>query len=637
MSSIIRRALLIPALAMVTACTPHAPPTPSTPTSPRTTPVSATLPKSPDIGRELMGYMVLSDGDRLLSQLSPGLGRDADSTVMKATLLSSLGIDPVIGRLLDLHRNAAVALLNPTLLASSTVQPYILMLPVIPRAQVEQVLSARGAKLERTPWGFVLPSNLGRVYVAFTGNDYAVVAWRQDLLQAAATMLGPKLAERADAPIRVHVSVENLYTAFGPQLSVMLTQFARMSEGGGPAGDPQVAFAMRGLRNVSRYVDSVKDIELLANLDSAGLTLTARLDGKADGAWAGYVQQQKPGPAWGVQFLPADSVLVYTTHASPLGRAEDIEASVDYLADASPAKKGVGEGERNRFRKALTRAASSTQGELAYAVWPARHGGVGLGGAYRVTDPASARAAVGGAYSEVAAHLGGLIARSLTLDPERFAKRIVTRKSTTRIGGVETDLLEVSVKWPQGAEVEKRVFESLFGPKMVLATAFVGEQALFAIGPDHAERLATMIGAANGRPAASLGDEPGFAEALNYRAQSRVSMSYLETSRMARFAAGLMVRSSDLDDRERTAIASVMAQVGNGAIVSTTNAQGARFEVTTHVPNSAMMGVAQLNGALWRIALSPLVNPPMMPPLPVPPLHVTPPVSSGDSAAGPSL
>jgi hypothetical protein len=57
--------------------------------------------------------------------------------------------------------------------------------------------------------------------------------------------------------------------------------------------------------------------------------------------------------------------------------------------------------------------------------------------------------------------------------------------------------------------------------------------------------------------------------------------------------------------------------------------------MTTHVPHSAIAGVAALDGALWRIALSPLVNPPMMPPMPVPPPHVTPSVKAAQpSTAG---
>jgi hypothetical protein len=171
------------------------------------------------------------------------------------------------------------------------------------------------------------------------------------------------------------------------------------------------------------------------------------------------------------------------------------------------------------------------------------------------------------------------------------------------------------------------MFESLFGKKLTLATAFVGDQALFAIGADYQPRLAAMIGTARGVPAASLGDEPAFAEALQYKQASRVSLSYLETARMARFAAGLVEQQGQLGVEDEQAVARLMSTVGRGAIVSTTNADGRRFEMTTHVPHSAIAGVASLNGALWRIALSPLVNPPMMPPMPVPPPHVTPAVN----------
>jgi len=118
-----------------------------------------------------------------------------------------------------------------------------------------------------------------------------------------------------------------------------------------------------------------------------------------------------------------------------------------------------------------------------------------------------------------------------------------------------------------------------------------------------------------------------FAEALQFKQATRVSLSYLETARMARFAAGLVQQQGQLGLDEEQAVARLMTTVGRGAIVSTTNADGRRFEMTTHVPHSAIAGVASLNGALWRIALSPLVNPPMMPPMPVPPPHVTPQVN----------
>jgi hypothetical protein len=73
-------------------------------------------------------------------------------------------------------------------------------------------------------------------------------------------------------------------------------------------------------------------------------------------------------------------------------------------------------------------------------------------------------------------------------------------------------------------------------------------------------------------------------------------------------------------------MAALLERVQGGAIVTTTNASGRRYELTTRVPQNALSGAARLNGALWRVALAPLFNPPMMPPMPIPPPHVTPPM-----------
>src|SRR5581483_485818 len=160
-------------------------------------------------------------------------------------------------------------------------------------------------------------------------------------------------------------------------------------------------------------------------------------------------------------------------------------------------------------------------------------------------------------------------------------------------------------------------------------------QALFALGADWSERLGAMLSTARGETAASVNDEPAFAEALAYHDRSRVSLSYLETGRMARFAAGLIAQVSELDETHRSSLAALVEHAGSGAIVSTTNASGARYELTTHVPQSAILGTAKLNGVLWRMALSPMLNPPSVPPLPLPPPHVTPPLVP--TGVGPTL
>jgi hypothetical protein len=628
------RSSLAALLVASVCCSPHPPLPPSNaPTAPR---ADVPLPRSTDLGAEVMGYVLLSDGARLVRELAQQ-GTASEAGALQRQLAEALGLDVGIAAAIDLRRPAGLALLNPRLLASETVRPFVAVVPVVSRAALEAALRARHVPLEPTPWGFALTGGGGRVFVGFAGGGnapVAVVAWRADLLDGTRRFFAPRLAARADAPIRVHVDLPNVYAVYRTQLNAMLEQVARMADAA--ENDPQTAFALRSFKQLTRYVESVSGVELLADLDSGGLTLTARLDGKKDGEWAGYVQQQQPGPAWGVHFLPNDAALVYTTHASPLGRRDDLEAALDYIAGADPLHP-ASTGDRARWRDALEHAASALGGELAYAVWPGRSGGVGLGGAYRVTDVGGARAAVMRAYDELAAPLGALVVRALLMDPARFLPRMTVQQRVARLANVEVDLLEVGVRWPAGAAAERRIFESMFGPKLVLATAFVGEQGLFAVGSDWSARLTAMIDTATGQSAASMRDQPEFAEALGYRARARVSLSYLETGRMTRLAAGLMAQAHDLRPDQQAAINGIVGQAGRGAIVSTTNVVGERYELTTHVPHSAIVGAARLNGALWRIALSPLVNPPLVPPLPVPPPHVTPSVKSPtpSSAAAP--
>jgi hypothetical protein len=289
------------------------------------------------------------------------------------------------------------------------------------------------------------------------------------------------------------------------------------------------------------------------------------------------------------------------------------------------------------MRRAFERAAVDTDGQLAYAVWPGRDGGVGLGGAYHVINPVAARAAVGDLYRTLAPHLGSVAMRALGFDADKLARRVKVTHGTVQLGGVDADTVTLSVDWPKNASSERQLFEAMFGKRLVLATAFVGDQALFTVGADWQPRLAAMIGTARGMPAASLGDEPAFVEALRYKPDARVSLTYLPTDRMAQFSAGLAAQSGRLDADQEQAVARLLSRMGSGAIVSTTNAGGRRYELTTHVPGSAIAGVAQLNGAMWRMALSPLVNPPMMPPMPVPPPHVAPSVKPATTGTAGTL
>jgi hypothetical protein len=614
---------------LVASCAPHAQAVVPTPRP--AVAQAPPLPRSPDVSHEVMGWLVLADGERLAQQMAPDQP-GADPKQLQAALLTQLGLQPDVAALIDLQRPLGIALLNPGLLASNSVQPFVAMVPVKSPQAVEELLRKHGAPIEKTAWGFAVPSGKAKMQFAFA-HGYAIVAWRADLLDAAQRVLGPHLAAKPEAPLAIHLELDNVHEAYGEQLKSMLAQLGHLAGQGGAQADPQVAFALRGFRQLAEQLDSVSSVDLLGDIDSGGLTLTARAVGKQGSPFRGYVQQQQPGPAWGVQFLPRDSVMAFATHASPAARQADLEASTQFLGDVV-AKSAAAAPERDKVQEVLARAAETTDGELAYAIWPGRAGGVGIGGAYKVKDPVAARAAVAAVYATVAPKLGGVVMKALMLDGDKLGKHVHVDRRSLRFGDVEADLVDLSVAWPKGSEDERRLFESLFGKKLTLATAFVGDQALFTMGADFQQRLAAMIATARGVPAASLGDEPAFAEALQYKQASRVSLSYLETAKMARFAAGLVEQAGALDNDEERAVTQLLATVGQGAIVSTTNASDGRFELTTHVPHSAIVGVAALNGALWRIALSPLVNAPMVPPLPVPPPHVTPTVSHKSPTEG---
>jgi hypothetical protein len=601
-------------LVTLVACAP--PPKPGTPWTPN--PAHATLPGSPDISREVMGWMVVREGERLAREIAP-----ANDPHPVAAVFTALGFSPDLAEVVDLKRPMAIAIINPRLLASNNVQPYVAMVPVRSPASVLALFAAHHAALEQTPWGATVPVDGAKVSIGFVPG-YAVVAWRSDLLLAGVRLLGPRLVSNADSAILVHLNFDNVRDAYGRQIETFFDPVARAR-----VRDPQLAYAVRGLKQFARYLGSLSALELLCDLDSGGLTVTLRAEGKENGALAGYVQQQRPGPAWGIQYLPRDSVLAYATHSSDEGRQADIAESAEYFSALAPASRSPELGEdRERVKHVLERASLSTTGELAYAVWPGRSGGVGLGGAYRVNNAVAARTAIGEVYETLAPQIGTMLMGALGFDAAHLARYVHVERHQTHVAGAEADLLEVSVAWPHGHEAERKLFQSLFGKRLVLATAFVGDEALFTIGPDFNERLSEMIGTARGAPAASLGDEPAFAEALAYREATRVSFSYLATAPMARFSASLVQQTGELNRDEERALARFVNAVGQDAIVSTSNANGRRLEMTTHVPYTALSGAASFNGALWRIALSPLLNPPMMPPMPVPPAHVTPSLKS---------
>src|SRR5262249_26341624 len=152
--------------------------------------------------------------------------------------------------------------------------------------------------------------------------------------------------------------------------------------------------SMRSVRRLASFATSADAIDLEARITLTGIALSARMSARHDGPWARYVAQQHPGTLWGTEVLPQDSVLVYTTHMSRASLRSDVEDSLVFLDQAVQGRAARSAPDREPLRRvALENVISSLEGELAYAVWPAEGGGVGLGGAYKVNDVAAARKA----------------------------------------------------------------------------------------------------------------------------------------------------------------------------------------------------------------------------------------------------
>ena len=562
-------------------------------------------PPSPDVSQQVMGWIVLESGAHLARTVALTLGVDpgmSPEQVFGPLLADLLGLDPRLLGIVDFTRPAAVALLNPSLLKGAAAQPLLLLLPVHARSTIEKVLTQAGIHFAPTDWGMVIRARRGPMFLSFK-EGYAQIAWRPELVNAAATILTGPLGQ-ARGLLRMHVSVDNVRTWYGPQMKGVL---AGVSQG---MDDPQWRFTRRNARRFARFITSLKTVDLRIGNDERGLGITVRAAGRSEPGqgpgegWLGHLASQPTGPVWGTEFIPPDAVLVYSSHRHPATAHSDLEDAINYIGDvASPP---VPLKRRATWRRPLDRAADQMSGELIYAVWPGQGngGGLGLGGAFGVHDTAAARRDMLTAYQMAGKELAALAVRALDLDTKHLRVRSAVHRDATRIADTPVDTFEISVDWPRRARVERKRFETLLGGRLVLGLAFVNDAALFTMGRDWQARLGAMIQAAQGTPAPSLAEDPGFTRAIAYRSQDRVSLTYLPLGRMSRFL--------ELPPQ----FGAAGATQGNDVIVFTTNTSGTGYEINTHVPHTALPGLLRSSGALWRVALTPLVNPPVLPPLP---------------------
>ena len=625
------------AVAVVCGCSSPPRPAPAQPpqrvlSAPATDPQSARQPAPPPVtvSKQLLAWALLGDGAELLGAaermglVAPELG-GREALALKVMIARALGLDARVGAAIDTGRPTALGLVDPSLLSPAGSLPLVALVPVYGEVEFEAVLAQARVPYFRHGQRFDIRGERGLLHVV-VADRYARVAWQADRVEGedpVAGSLAAVLGRAGESALLVHVDAERLYANHGAELHAVLARFEGTTQGD---ADPELRYAMRTARRMIRFADSLRAVELLVGADDTGVTVTARADGKSKSVWADYVAAQKPGPVWGLDLLPRDAVLVYATHRSAASAEEDADDAVAYVGDA--ADPPATEARRGAWRASLGRALPELDGAMVYAMWAGSDGGVGMGGAYRVHSGGSARRDVLDWYRRMGRDLGGVVAHAIHLDARRFPLSVHVHPGVAHIAGHPVDAVEVSVRWPKHGTAEERLFRTLFGARLELATTFVGEQALFAVGHDAHARLASMIESAAGRGSSSLADDPRFREALAFHDGARVSLSYLSTARMAGFVDRLLAASrpdGGRAQRHGTGAHEPLALLaGDSAIVAATSAEGLRYELATRLPTAALAGVPHLGVTLWRMALAPLLNPPSLPPLPIPPAQVTP-------------
>jgi hypothetical protein len=333
--------------------------------------------------------------------------------------------------------------------------------------------------------------------------------------------------------------------------------------------------------------------------------------------------------------MPSDAILIYATHTTRNGRQEDARELVEYVSGKVGSDTDA-DGDADATGLALDALGDALEGDAIYAVWPGRDGGIGLGGALRVADRGAARKRAMDAYEALGPMLGEATAMELGLDPERFRFKARVRRGAARVAGLSIDLVELTPAWPSGSAAPRKLFHWLFGDRLVLGMAFVGEHAVYAAGRDWRARLEAMVASARGGPADSIARVPAFERAVRLHPEGRISLAYVSTQAMASFVVQVVRATSKLQPEHQAMLAPFLRPGTNlDAVVATTNVtrNGGRpvYELHTHLPSAAVAEMGRLGGAMWRVGLAPIFGPPALPPLPTPPPNVTPPPQSPET------
>ncbi|MBI4512316.1 MAG: hypothetical protein HY698_21970 [Deltaproteobacteria bacterium] len=582
----------------------------------------------------VLAWVVVGNLDKTLGQLMVLATGSPAKPAERNALLDHIGLGLGLQgatQAIDASRPIALAVLSPRGEAGD-----LQLLVAVPVRSGQAFLQLLNKALNRHPGGTqreaAYTAGQGLLVVGIFKDPDGTVAYMafQSGASAHARHVLFPIRETPFEGLVARVLLEELPEALRAKLDQAATELATLLAFG-QRSDPRATHGMRHLRRATQYVGSVSALDIRANASPEGVRLEFEARALPGSPLAENVAAQNPGPTWGAELMPEDALLVYATRMSPRRLQEDTEDLVMYLGALSP---DTPEKRHSAWRSALGDWGRFLTGETVFATWPAEGGGIGVGGAFRASFPARSRNATTRAYLALGPSMGKLMAAELGLDPGKIHFRVRARENAGREGGTATDELELMPRWPASASREKKAFQWLYGDRIVLALATIGDQVVWAAGRDHRARLHTMVRAALGEKTPSMAGNPGFARARDQAPEGRVSLSYLSTAGVARLV-GRVFQDTDsmTPERELMLAPFLRPSAKQDAIVSTTrvlrNDAGASYLLATLVPPPALAELGRMGGAMWRIGFSYLLGPPPLPPIPAPPASLIPPADLG--------
>lgn len=308
-----------------------------------------------------LAWACLSDAAPIVQALSRVVGMQVaagdERDMARALVGRLLGLHPALAAALGLRRPAVVALLRAE--PGDPGPAPAALLPIASRQEVLAAAGRAGLSVEERPWGVVLRGAAGAgpspssaspsmpspslpapgeraavIAVAFAG-DYAAISAREEQAPRVAAALAPLREHKAEAPLAIHLDVARLFESSGPTIEAALARFGRAAAS---TPDPQIPFALRAAPRLLKLADSVEGVDLLLDADGDGVQVTARAEGRPNGAFAQFAASQHGGPPWGLELLPRDAVVAYSTRR---GAATDAEVA-SRATEAAVADAGTG-------------------------------------------------------------------------------------------------------------------------------------------------------------------------------------------------------------------------------------------------------------------------------------------------------